>query len=79
MTADGITVTIHIPVQFKRRGGRKLALAPDGTAVPPGRHGQMGGQPLPPHRNSVSIAIPLAQAPNDGDRQRNYKRNCHEP
>lgn len=28
------TLTIHIPVQFKRRGGRKLILAPDGVAAP---------------------------------------------
>jgi hypothetical protein len=28
------TLTIHIPVQFKRRGGRKLVLAPDGVASP---------------------------------------------
>lgn len=28
------TLTIHIPMQFKRRGGRKLVLAPDGMTVP---------------------------------------------
>ncbi len=28
------TLTIHIPMQFKRRGGRKLILAPDGAASP---------------------------------------------
>jgi len=28
------TLTIHIPVQFKRRGGRKWVLAPDGVASP---------------------------------------------
>jgi hypothetical protein len=28
------TLTIHIPMQFKRRGGRKLILAPDGVASP---------------------------------------------
>ena len=28
------TLTIHIPTQFKRRGGRKLILAPDGIASP---------------------------------------------
>ena len=27
-------LTIHIPMQFKRRGGRKLILAPDGVASP---------------------------------------------
>ena len=28
------TLTLHIPVRFKRRGGRKLILAPDGVASP---------------------------------------------
>lgn len=30
----GATLTIHVPVTFKRRGGRKLVLAPDGAAMP---------------------------------------------
>ena len=29
------TLTIHIPVQFKRRGGRRLILAPDGDDTCP--------------------------------------------
>ena len=33
-TMEVTTFTIHIPVQFKRRGGRKLVLAPDGVASP---------------------------------------------
>ena len=33
-TVEVATLTIHIPVQFKRRGGRKLVLAPDGVASP---------------------------------------------
>ena len=33
-TVEVTTLTIHIPVQFKRRGGRKLVLAPDGVASP---------------------------------------------
>jgi hypothetical protein len=28
-------VTIHIPMRFERRGGRKLIIAPDGSAPPP--------------------------------------------
>ncbi len=32
---DPDIITIRIPVSFKRRGGRKLVLAPDGTALEP--------------------------------------------
>jgi hypothetical protein len=28
---DGRTVTVHVPISIRRRGGRKLVLAPDGT------------------------------------------------
>ena len=31
---DSTTLTLYIPVEFKRRGGRKLVLAPDGLALP---------------------------------------------
>jgi hypothetical protein len=34
VTGDGRTVTVHIPISIRRRGGRKLVLAPDGTDVP---------------------------------------------
>jgi hypothetical protein len=30
-TGDGRTVTVHIPISIRRRGGRKLVIAPDGT------------------------------------------------
>ncbi len=30
-TGDGRTVTLRIPISIRRRGGRKLVLAPDGT------------------------------------------------
>ncbi len=33
-TTEVSTLTIHVPVAFKRRGGRKLVLAPDGVACP---------------------------------------------
>jgi hypothetical protein len=33
VTGDGRTVTIRIPISIRRRGGRKLVLAPDGTNV----------------------------------------------
>ncbi len=32
---DGRTVTVHIPLRFKKRGGRKLVVAPDGAAWAP--------------------------------------------
>ena len=31
---DGRTITIRVPISIRRRGGRKLVLAPDGTNVP---------------------------------------------
>ena len=33
-TTDGRTVTVRVPISIRRRGGRKLVLAPDGTNVP---------------------------------------------
>jgi hypothetical protein len=38
---DGRTVTVRVPISIRRRGGRKLVLAPDGvevTAAPVTRH-----------------------------------------
>ncbi len=40
-TTDGTTVTVRVPISIRRRGGRKLVLAPDGTeaiAAPITRH-----------------------------------------
>jgi hypothetical protein len=31
LPGDGPTVTVHVPISIRRRGGRKLVLAPDGT------------------------------------------------
>jgi hypothetical protein len=28
---DGKTITVHIPMTWKRRGGRKIIVAPDGS------------------------------------------------
>jgi hypothetical protein len=40
-TIDGRTVTVRVPISIRRRGGRKLVLAPDGkpvTTTPVSRH-----------------------------------------
>ena len=31
VSADGETITIHIPLTFSKRGGRKLVVTPDGA------------------------------------------------
>jgi hypothetical protein len=31
VSADGETITVHIPLTFRKRGGRKLVLTPDGA------------------------------------------------
>lgn len=33
ITTDGRTVTVRVPISIRRRGGRKLVLAPDGMSV----------------------------------------------
>jgi hypothetical protein len=33
VTDDGRTVTVRVPISIRKRGGRKLVLAPDGTNV----------------------------------------------
>lgn len=41
LSNDGRTVPVRVPISIKRRGGRKLVLAPDGakiTAAPVTRH-----------------------------------------
>jgi hypothetical protein len=41
LSDDGRTVTVRVPISIKKRGGRKLVLAPDGRdvrAVPIHRH-----------------------------------------
>jgi hypothetical protein len=40
-TVDGRTVTVHVPISIRKRGGRRLVLAPDGpdvTVAPVHRH-----------------------------------------
>jgi hypothetical protein len=31
VSADGETITVHIPITFRKRGGRKLVVTPDGA------------------------------------------------
>jgi hypothetical protein len=33
--ADGETITVHIPLKFRRRGGRKMIVTPDGATWAP--------------------------------------------
>ena len=33
LSNDGRTVTVRVPISIKKRGGRRLVLAPDGTTV----------------------------------------------
>ena len=35
VSADGETITVHIPMAFKKRGGRKLVVTPDGAERSP--------------------------------------------
>jgi hypothetical protein len=35
VSADGETITVHIPMVFKKRGGRKLVVTPDGAPWAP--------------------------------------------
>ena len=35
VSADGETITVHIPLTFRKRGGRKLVMMPDGAAWAP--------------------------------------------
>jgi hypothetical protein len=35
VSVDGETITVHIPVTFRKRGGRKLVVSPDGAEWAP--------------------------------------------
>jgi hypothetical protein len=35
VSADGETITVHIPMTFRKRGGRKLVVTPDGAEWDP--------------------------------------------
>ena len=38
---DGQAITVHIPVTWKRRGGRKVIIAPDGADAGAASRGRM--------------------------------------
>ena len=44
---DGRTVTVRVPISIRKRGGRKLVLAPDGANV--------GGVPVRRHIDSAMV------------------------
>jgi hypothetical protein len=35
VSTDGETITVHVPMTFRRRGGRKLVVTPDGASWAP--------------------------------------------
>ena len=35
VSADGEMITVHIPITFRKRGGRKLVMTPDGAEWAP--------------------------------------------
>ena len=35
IAADGETITIHVPMTFRKRGGRKVVVTPDGAPWAP--------------------------------------------
>src|SRR5437667_12910962 len=40
LSDDGRTVTVRVPISIRRCGGRKMVLAPDGTAFPTAPNGR---------------------------------------
>ena len=46
LSADGSILHIHIPMQLRRRGGRKVIVTPDGVVPRPGTERSMPEDPL---------------------------------
>jgi hypothetical protein len=50
-SADGETIIVHLPLTFRKRGGRKRAVTPDGAEWAPRprrqRHDQGAGPSVP--------------------------------
>jgi len=52
---DGETITVHIPLTFRKRGGRKLVATPDGGVGAAAARRQRNGQ-------GVGEGVPVAEA-----------------
>jgi hypothetical protein len=52
LSKDGALLTIHVPMAFRKRGGRKLMLAPSGIAI----------SPLPGRRVDSALVKAIARA-----------------
>lgn len=35
VSMDGETITVHVPITFRKRGGRKMVVTPDGASWAP--------------------------------------------
>src|SRR5215212_9468950 len=51
--SDGRTITVRVPISIRKRGGKKVVLAPDGTS---------GGAMLPSRRIDNSMVKAIARA-----------------
>jgi hypothetical protein len=52
LSKDGALLTVHVPMAFRKRGGRKLMLAPSGTEI----------SPLPGRRVDNALVKAIARA-----------------
>lgn len=52
LSKDGALLTVHVPMAFRKRGGRKLMLAPSGTEI----------WPLPGRRVDSALVKAIARA-----------------
>ena len=63
LIGDGRTVTVRVAISIRKRGGRRLVLAPDGTdvtAAPVARH--IDNAMVKPNFNSFAVSSPAPSA-----------------